>query len=328
MKICTLLRDSCLIAMVFMCIATRSFGQTGIVPLVGQSAPNTTSGGPALVQGNGINYHGGPVIINPHDVYFIWYGNWSGNSALSILPAFITGLNGSPYFNTNTTYANGNGQNIVNSVAMSGQVFDSYSQGTTLSDQGLQTAILHQLQSGALPTDSNGIYFVLTSADVDEKGSSGEFCVQFCGFHNHATLNGTDIKFSFVGNIQRCPSACAASNIGSGPNGNLGADAMANVMAHELNETVTDPDLNAWFDSNGQEVGDKCNFNFGPEFTTANGAPADVTLGGKNFLIQQNWVNANGGFCGMSFGTPPPPPPPAPSQTPAIIELIMNLLME
>jgi tellurite resistance-related uncharacterized protein len=30
-------------------------------------------------------------------------------------------------------------------------------------------------------------------------------------------------------------------------------------------------------------------------------------LGGGNFLIQQNWVNASGGFCGMRFGAPPPP---------------------
>ena len=34
------------------------------------------------------------------------------------------------------------------------------------------------------------------------------------------------------------------------PNGNEGADAMANVMAHELNETITDPDGDAWFHVN------------------------------------------------------------------------------
>jgi hypothetical protein len=267
----------------------------------------TTPNGPTtdvLITGNGIDYHGGPVMLTPHNVYFIWYGNWTGNTALTILPQFISGLNGSSYFNTNTLYANGSGQNIVNTVTMNTQVFDNYSQGTVLSDQGLQTVVSSKLTAHTLPTDTNGIYFVLTSQDVDQKGSLGEFCVQFCGFHNHATLNGADIKFSFVGNIARCPSACAASNLGIGPNGNAGADAMANVMAHEFNETVTDPDLNAWFDSTGQEVGDKCNFRFGPEFTTTNGAPADVTLGARNFLIQENWINSAGGFCGMSFTTP------------------------
>ena len=37
--------------------------------------------------GNGIEYHGGPVMLSSHNVYFIWYGNWSGNTATTILPA-------------------------------------------------------------------------------------------------------------------------------------------------------------------------------------------------------------------------------------------------
>lgn len=271
-----------------------------IVALRAQGASSTS----ASSSTNGIEYHGGPIITNPH-VYFIWYGNWTSNTALTILPQFISGLSLSSYFNINSTYPDNTGARITSSVSMNSQVFDNYSQGTILSDQGLQTVVSRQLTSGGLPTDTNGIYFVLTSADVDEKGASGEFCVQFCGFHNHAVLNGADIKYSFVGNIARCPSACAASNLGQGPNGNAGADAMANVIAHELNETVTDPDLNTWFHNNlGGEVGDLCNFNFGPEFTTANGAPADITLGGRNFLIQQTWLNANGGSCAMSFGNP------------------------
>src|SRR5258705_528444 len=41
-----------------------------------------THGGGA---GNGISYHGGPVVTGTPNIYFIWYGNWSGNSATSIL---------------------------------------------------------------------------------------------------------------------------------------------------------------------------------------------------------------------------------------------------
>ena len=42
--------------------------------------------GEAIVTGNGIEYHGGPVMLGPHNVYFIWYGNFSGNIALTMLP--------------------------------------------------------------------------------------------------------------------------------------------------------------------------------------------------------------------------------------------------
>ena len=50
-------------------------------------------------------------------------------------------------------------------------------------------------------------------------------------------------------------------------------------------------------------MGDLCNFNFGTEFTAPNGAPANVTLGSRNFLIQRNFVNSSvGGGCQISYG--------------------------
>src|SRR5581483_5546453 len=67
-----------------------------------------------------------------------------------------------------------------------------------------------------------------------------------------------------------------------------------------------DPDLNAWFHNSGSgENGDLCNFNFGPTFTTPNGAQANMTLGGQNYLIQQLWLNDGGGGCNIaSSGSP------------------------
>jgi hypothetical protein len=150
--------------------------------------------------------------------------------------------------------------------------------------------------SGALPYDTNAVYFVLTSADVT--ASSG-FCTQYCGWHTYGTINGFNIKYSFVGNPDRCPSACEAQT--TGPNGNAGADGMASIIAHELEEAVSDPNLNAWYDSRGAENADKCAWTFGTTFTTSNGALANMTMGGRNWLIQRNWVNASGGFCAKSY---------------------------
>ena len=254
---------------------------------------------------NGIEYHGGPVIASPN-VYFIWYGNWSGNSALSILPQFISSLSGSTYFSTNSLYG------VSNHVTMGNQVFDNYTQGSLLTDKGLQAVIKQQLQGG-LPTDPSGVYFVLSSADVHQQNDAKEFCVDYCGFHTHATMNNADIKYAFVGNIDQCPAACSLGNLGPGPNGNAGADAMANVITHELNQTVTDPDLNAWFHGSlSGEVGDLCNFDFGPVFTTGNGASANITLQGRNYLIQRNFINLSGGYCGM-ISKPEAPTPVYPN---------------
>src|SRR5215468_294340 len=67
--------------------------------------------------GNGISYHGGPLILGTTNVYYIWYGNWSGNTATNILTDLAQNIGGSPYFNINTTYYNGSNVHVSNSVA-------------------------------------------------------------------------------------------------------------------------------------------------------------------------------------------------------------------
>lgn len=44
-----------------------------------------------VVLGNGIDYNGG-LIMRQHHVYLIWYGNWTGNTALTILPDLVMGF--------------------------------------------------------------------------------------------------------------------------------------------------------------------------------------------------------------------------------------------
>ncbi len=243
---------------------------------------------------NGINYHGGPLILGTTNVYYIWYGNWTGNSATTILTDLATNVGGSSYFNINTSYYDGNGASVSNSVHHAGSTTDNYSRGTALSDAGIQGVVSDAISSGRLVKDANAVYFVLTSADVNE--TSG-FCTQYCGWHTHGNIGGDDIKYSFVGNPDRCPSACEAQP--NGPNGNAGADGMASIISHELEEAVTDPDLNAWYDRRGEENADKCAWTFGATYTTSNGSLANMKLGTRDYLIQRNWVNASGGYCSL-----------------------------
>jgi hypothetical protein len=238
------------------------------------------------------------------NVYYIWYGNWGTNTAKTILPALATGLNASPYFNINTSYTNASLVKVQNAVHLAGQyAWTTNTYGTALTDATVQAIVAATINGGKLAYDSNGVYFVLTSPEITE--TSG-FCTNYCGWHTHFAFNGVvsqDVKYAFVGNAStQCASGCiASSNIAASPNSNPGADGMASVISHELEEATTDPDLSAWFDSKGYENADKCAWTFGTTSTAANGSKYNMTLGGLKFLIQQNWVNAKGGYCALSY---------------------------
>src|SRR6266704_1286383 len=265
--------------------------------------------GDAVATGNGINYHDGPVMKGTVNIYLIWYGNWAStgsNTAAtrSLVEHFVGSLGGTPYEVINSTYGDTTG-NVSGNLVLAGTT--TVNTTTNLTDARLRTTVSNAISSGALPRDANGVYMVLSSSNINE--TSG-FCTRYCGFHTHATLGGTDIKYAFVGNPDRCPSGCEAQT--TGPNspatGIGGADGMINIITHESEEAITDPDLNAWFDANGEEDADKCNFTFGTVSTctgtsvcSASGKAAaakfNQTFGGNSYLLQEEWKNAGGGAC-------------------------------
>ncbi|MGZ5199534.1 MAG: hypothetical protein ACXWC4_07155 [Telluria sp.] len=242
-----------------------------------------------------LSYHGGPVMTAAtNNVYYIWYGtNWDASSQ-SLLTNLAQHIGGSPYFNINTTYYNGSNVHVKNSVALAGTTSVGYTYGTNLSDANIQSIVSDAITSGKLPKDTNGVYMVLTDKTV---GESSGFCTQYCGWHTHASIGGSDIKYAFVGNAQtQCASACGATS--PSVNGLPGADGMASVISHELEEAVTDPDLNAWYSSyDGSENADKCAWNWGTTSTASNGGKYNQTFGTTKYLIQQNWVIASTQQC-------------------------------
>jgi hypothetical protein len=291
----------------FLCTLAAAFAVFGSVeaqpfegggpPEIILHPPNRSTGfAPTAGSNNKINptisYHGGPVIGAPN-VYVIWYGAWTDNQKL-IITDFLNSIGGSPYFNINKTYSISSTP-INGLVAYSGAAVSTYipAGGPTavLSDQDIQNIV----SSSGLPPDANGVYFVLTGSDTRKDG----FCTSYCGWHTHAILGGADIKYSFVGNPTACPLAgasvgnCAAQTARS-PNGDVGVDAMVSVIAHELEEATTDPDLNAWWNTrNGAENADTCAWTFGSQYI-ANGAYANMHLGARDFLIQRNLVRVSG----------------------------------
>lgn len=241
----------------------------------------------AKARTNLISYHNGPVMLGTPGVYLIWYGNWGTNTATTILPDMISHLGGSPYYNINTTYYSLTGSTknyISNSLSLKGQTsMDTTKYGTSLTDAEILSIVTDTINAGVFPKDANAIYGVFTAEGIAE--SSG-FLTQYCGWHTHATVSGSDVKYMFVGN-PGTNTACAAQN--PSPNNNVGADAMASVIAHEIEEAVTDPDLNAWYDRQGAENADKCAWTFGTTYTVSNGSKANMKLGTRDYYIQRNW---------------------------------------
>jgi len=288
------------------------------------TAPSALSS-TAPTASNGIAYNGGPIMddANGVNVYYIWYGDWSKDQlAQKVLVNLITHIGGSPYFNINTTYYSLEpGRNttelvkdrVVNAVHYMGSTTDNYSQGANLSDYQVYLAVANAITSGALPADKNGVYFLLTSADVNEAAY-----VFACGWHDSTTnlawppVDGLDIKFAWVGDADSPAQAYYCIwDYQTTISGSLGADGMASVIVHELEEAATDPDYNGWVNPDTtvnhqfwNENADLCAWTFPGPYHSGSASdpqPPDMKLGGIPYLIQENWVNAKGGYCAIRW---------------------------
>jgi hypothetical protein len=245
-------------------------------------------------------YHGGPLIDTP-SIYIIWYGDWNQNNgtdtpaAQDLIRDWAMGIGGSPYFQINTSKSvsgypiSGN----VSFIPTSNETTDTGTK-TRLRDADIQSIVNNAINSGRLPYDSNGVYFVVTSSNVNEQSG---FCTRYCGWHTYGNLTAGRVRYSFVGNAARCLNACAAQSVS--PNNNPGIDGAISVLSHELEEATTDPDLNAWYDSSGYEDADKCAWTFGhAQYQVANGSWANMAFGGHNWLIQRNlYKSGSSWFC-------------------------------
>jgi hypothetical protein len=260
--------------------------------------------------GTGINYHGGPILRTTNVAAIYWSPNpiynggpnpgltGSGAQDGSLVGYFLSNLGGSYYFNTNTTYYDGAGTYVQNSVTYT-QFWADPSGATsgTVSDAAVQQEVFAALQSGALAYDPSTLYLVFSGPGVNLGGGFG---TQYCAYHGRFNASGFgDVKYAVMPYDWSDPSGCAAQT--TTPNGDPAADTEVNVIAHETEETTTDEDLNAWYDRRGYENADKCAWNFGSVTQLPSGADYNETVGEKLFLIQQNWINTGHGGCVQGY---------------------------
>jgi hypothetical protein len=75
-------------------------------------------------------------------------------------------------------------------------------------------------------------------------------------------------------------------------------------MAHETEETATDPVslthspyFAGWYDTSREENADKCAYRYGPTLDYNGLDYWNMRIGGKQFLVQQNWTNVSPQRC-------------------------------
>ncbi|HEX6749337.1 MAG TPA: hypothetical protein VF092_18730 [Longimicrobium sp.] len=299
----------------------------GIVPLRGTPTPPRFNNGNEMNHGNagtgtaltqaGINYHGGPVLQAQTNVAAIYWSattiypggptpgsTGAGSADGSNVGFFLNHVGGSPYFNINTSYTDGTGLPIVNQVSYT-QFWANNSYNvpggkTRVTDANMVAMLQYAFNNGKLAYDPNTLYAIFTQGTVNLGGGFG---TQYCAYHYHGTvtINGVSRTVLYAAMPDDYAKASACSSGLKSPNNDPHADAEVSTLIHEIEETTTDPLGNAWFDAQGNENADKCAWTWGTTYTTANGGVANVNLGGKDFLIQRNWLNVGSGSCQLSF---------------------------
>jgi hypothetical protein len=258
-------------------------------------------------------YHGGPVMQKMSNTYAIF---WEPNKLQNGDPAFVAqGYNagiiryfkdvgGQGLYNINTQYyqvVGGQQQNIKNVSTFAGSWVDTQSYpasgcndpatpGNCLSDAQIRAEVTHAQQvNGWSGSPTNG-FFVFTSGGEGSCFGSGGSCAftTYCGYHGF--FSGT-----MYANMPYGATHTAAPRLrifctrtGLFPN-QRDLDMETNILSHEHIEMVTDPALNAWYDSSGQEIGDLCVYNYGTR--DEDNGKANQDWNGHFYLLQQEWDN-------------------------------------
>ncbi len=283
------------------------------LPLRGDRSGSVAPAGAqaAALVGYGIDYHGGPIVPAESVAAIYWSASQiyaggpkpgtagAGSADNSLVGYFLRNLGGSSYYNINTTYADtvGAGHVVANSLGYAQFWADTSGapSGTAnVSDAAIQAEITKGLTSGAIAWNPSTVYAVFSSGSVN---LGGGFLSSYCAYHGYFSWGANTVLYAVMPYDNAGPGTCTAL---AAPNGDAAGDAEVNTLAHELEEANTDPQLNAWWNSTtGDENADQCAWNFGTQGLS--GGQANITVGSKNFLVQQNWLNANGGRCAQSY---------------------------
>lgn len=221
-----------------------------------------------------VNYHGGAVYHSNSTMAIFWGPQWSdptfAGDKIDGINSFFSGFSGSNYAYTGTEYYDSKGYVTANSTYL-GPVMDSSAAPTrALSTTG---AIAEACKITGNKPAAETLYVIYTA--------TGAGNVNYCAWHTWGKCsNGAPVQVAYIPNLD----GVAGCNPGDTLTGHSeGLSAIANVTAHELIETVTDPTGTSWYDTQGEEVADKCAWSFSGN--------TSVLSNGSQWKLQMEWSN-------------------------------------
>jgi hypothetical protein len=237
-------------------------------------------------------YHNGPVMSRAMIAYAIFWeptGSQVSASYHQLIEHYFQDVGTSALYHNNVQYSDSSGQ-APTGASFGGSWIDRRPYpDSTLSDAQIQDEVRRALQMQGWSASLSHMFFVFTARG--EKICYNSYCSfsSFCAYHGYFDKEIIYAVIPYTG------SDLEACGVPSSPNHDSDADSSINVASHEQMEGATDPLLNAWYDSQGSEIGDKCSWEFGP--TGADGG--NVTWNGHRYLVQEEWNNQSGG-CALS----------------------------
>jgi hypothetical protein len=266
--------------------------------------------------------HGGPVMTSNTNYAFYW----DPAGAPAYPAGYVAGVD--KWFE-DLAHDSGGLQNTDSVLIQYGASYESHFGGALndtdpyphngceeasicLTDAQIQTELRKYIEANGLPQDLSHTYFVLTPPGVESCSKPGECSpnvenqesAEYCAYHS-VVKNGSK-RIVYADNPYVDGTTCED---GQQPNGSSDG-AISGGLAHEHSESVTDPELNAWFDAKGEEVADKCNaeseaFEYGPPLGKApDGSNYNQVINSSLYWYQQEWSNEAVG-CQQRAAAPP-----------------------
>ncbi len=230
---------------------------------------------PAVITGALIN-HGGPVQTAPR--VFVDYWGWASDPSgeQAYLNRFLSSVGGTFWLGTVNQYGAGSPGGLL-----AGTWSDPAAIPTTPTDAQIQAEAATAANHFGTGTSVNVEIVVATPTGHSTAGFGSQYCAYHGPIASLPNVTYTDLPY-----LTDAGGNCGMGKVNGG-NGRL--DGVSIVEGHELAESITDPLVNAWLDSGGNEIGDKCAWS----------GLGNLNLHGNSFAMQPLWSNAANG-CVMS----------------------------